>query len=463
MLIKTFSEMMEMKIHIVGCGKIGGMLINSLVSEGHDIVAIDAKQSVISNLTNVYDIMGICGNGVDSDILTEAEVGKSDLFIAVTGSDEFNMLSCFLAKKLGASHTIARIRTPEYNDSSLSFMTKQLELSMSINPDRLAAQEIFNILKFPAAVKVERFTGRSFEMVELRLKPDSVLDGIKLSELRTKKIANILVCTVKRGEEVFIPDGNFVLNGDDRIGITAPPAEIQKFFKAIGELQKQAKNVMILGGSKIAEYLCDMLISIGCNVKIIEKCEEKAKKLCENHPKAVVICSDGTHQELLIEEGIKNMDAFVALTGTDEENILLSIFATSQGVLKSISKVNRDELASMADKLGVDTVISPKKTVSDRLLSYARAIKNSLGSKVETLYKIMDGGAEALEFNVVSDPRITDFPLKDLKIKDNVLIAGIIRDRKTIIPGGNDAIHPFDKVVVIAGGKELSDLSDILK
>lgn len=452
-----------MKILIIGCGKIGSTLLSSLVNEDHDIVAIDANPAVIEELTNIYDVMGICGNGVDSDILVEAQVKEAELFIAVTGSDEFNMLSCFLAKKLGAKHTVARIRNPEYNDSSLSFMRKQLELSMSINPEMLAAKELFNILKFPSAVKIETFTGRSLEMVELRLKQDSVLEGMKLSELRAKKIANVLVCTVKRGNDVFIPDGNFALQGDDRIGITATPTEVQKFFKEIGALKKQARSVMILGGSKIAEYLCDMLLSIGCDVKIIEQEEEKAKKLCERHPKAVIICGDGANQELLIEEGIRTTDAFVALTGTDEENILISIFATSQGVPKAIAKVNRDELAEMADKLGVDTIVSPKKIVSDRLLSYARAIKNSLGSNVESLYKIMDGDAEALEFNVVANPKITDVPLKDLKIKDNILIAGIIRDRKTVIPGGNDVIMSGDRVVVIAGGQKLSDLTDILR
>ncbi len=452
-----------MKILIVGCGKIGGTLLSSLVNEGHDIVAIDSNPAVITELTNIYDVMGICGNGVDSDILVEAGVAEADLFIAVTGSDEFNMLACFLARKMGADHTIARIRTPEYNDDSLSFMREQLELSLSINPDLLAAEELFNILKFPSAVKIESFARRSLEMVELKLKPDSPLHGVKLSELREKYNAKVLICCVRRGDSVFIPDGNFVLQGNDRIGITASPAEIQKFFKVMGLLKRQARNVMLLGGSRTAEYLCEKLISIGCNVKIIEKKEETAVRLCEALPKATIIHGDGAQQELLLEEGIKNLDAFVSLTGTDEENILISIFATNQGVPKSISKVNREELSAMAEKLGVDTVVSPKKIVSDQLISYARALQNSLGSNIETLYKLMDGDAEALEFNVVADQRITDIPLKSLKLKDNILIAGIIRDRNTIIPGGNDVILPSDHVVVIAAGQKLSDLSDILR
>ena len=262
---------------------------------------------------------------------------------------------------------------------------------------------------------------------------------------------------------MFIPDGNFILKSNDMIGITATHTEIQKFFRAASLLQKQARNVMLLGGSRTAVYLSEMLLSIGCKVKIIEKDLTKAKLLCENLPGAVIINGDGAQQELLIEEGIKDLDAFVSLTGTDEENILISIFASSQGVPKTISKVNREELALMAEKLGVDTVVSPKKMISDQLVSYARALKNSLGSNVETLYKLMDGDAEALEFNVVADPKINDIPLKNLKLKSNVLIAGIIRDSETIIPGGNDVILAGDRVVVIAAGQKLSDLSDILK
>lgn len=452
-----------MKIIIVGCGKIGGTLLSSLVSEGHDIVAIDADATVLNEITNVYDVMSICGNGVDSDILEEAGVADADLFLAVTGSDEFNMLSCFLAKKLGAIHTIARIRSPEYNDRSLTFMRTQLELTMSINPELLAAEELFNLLKFPSALKIESFSRRYLEMIELMLKPDSLLDGLKLSELRSRYKAKVLVCCVRRGDEVYIPDGNFVLRGGDRIGITAAPTEIQRFLRAVGLLKKQAKNVMILGGSRTAQYLADMLLSIGCDVKIVEKDEKRATELCEALPKAVILHGDGAQQELLLEEGLPSLDAFVSLTGMDEENILLSIFATSHNVPKVIAKVNRDELTAMAHKLGVDTVISPKKAIADLIVSFARALQNSVGSNVETLYKLMDGDVEALEFNVREDPRLTGIPLKNLKLRDHILIAGIIRDRKTVIPGGNDTILSGDRVVVIAAGQRLSDLSDILR
>ncbi len=452
-----------MKIILVGCGKIGTTVVERLVEEGHDIVAIDSDPAILTEITNVHDVMSICGNGADSDILLEAGVQKAELFVAATGSDELNMLSCFLARRLGAQNTIARIRNPEYNDKSLGFLREQLELSLSINPDLLAAQELFNILKFPSAVKIETFSRRNLEMVELRLKPDSALDGLKLSELRETYKAKVLICCVKRDDTVYIPDGNFVLKSNDRIGITAAPVEIQKFLRALGLLKKQARNVMLLGGSRTARYLAEMLLDIGCHVKIIEQDERVATELCEALPDAVVIHGNGAQQELLLEEGLPSLDAFVSLTGMDEENILISIFAASQNVSKVIAKVNRDELTAMAQNLGLDTLVSPKAIVSDLLVSYARALQNSLGSSVETLYKLMEGDAEALEFKVTDDPRLVNIPLKDLSLKPGTLIAGIIRNRKTVIPGGNDVILPGDRVVIVAAGQRFSDLSDILR
>ena len=452
-----------MKIIISGCGKIGGTILASLVSEGHDIVAIDSDSAVLTEITNIYDVMGVCGNGADSDILTEAGVAGAEMFVAATGSDEMNMLSCFLARRLGAKNTIARIRSPEYNDRSLAFVRRELELSMAINPELLAAHELFNILKFPSAVKIEKFSGRGFEMIELRLKPDSVLDGMSLRSLREKYGTRVLICCVQRGDSVYIPGGDFVLKSGDKIDITAPPADMLKFFRSIGEFQKQARNVMLLGGSRTAYYLADMLTSGGASVKIIERDEKTCSELCEALPKAVIIHGDGAEQELLMEEGLKSLDAFIALTGMDEENILISIFAAAQKVPKVISKVNRDELAAMAERLGLDCIVSPKKIISDVIVQYARALKNSLGSNIETLYQLMDGKAEALEFNAKTDPKLTGIPLKELNIKKNILIAGILRYRKTVVPTGDDMILPDDRVIVVAADRKLSDLSDILR
>lgn len=453
-----------MNIIIVGCGKIGCSIIESLVREGNDVVAIDDDPSVVEEVGNIYDVMCVCGNGADTETLEEAGVAKSDLFVAVTNSDELNMLACFVAEKMGAKHTIARIRKPEYNDKSLDFLSKQLNLTVSVNPEWMAAKELFNILKLPAAVNVENFSGGNLEMVEIRLKQESILDGLSLIELRRKYKAQFLVCAVQRGESVFIPDGNFVLKSGDRIGITATSSEIQKLLKMLNLIQKSAKSVMILGASRIAYYLAKRLINSGSRVVIIDKDARVCETFAEALPDAVVICGDGAEQELLLEEGLESTDAFVALTGMDELNILISIFATTQNVPKVITKVNRNELAAMADKLGLESIVSTKKIVSNVLAGYARAMNNSQGSNsIETLYRLMDGGVEALEFNVSKDFVGLRTPLKDLTLKPNILIAGIIRGRKAIIPGGMDEILPGDRVVVIAAGQQYSDLNDIIQ
>lgn len=451
-----------MNIIVIGCGKVGKYLVESLTSEGHNVIAVDQNPAIISDITNMYDVMCVCGSGTDSDTLSEAKVENAELVIAVTGSDEFNMLACFLAKRMGAKNTVARIRNPEYNDNSLGFLKQQLDLSVPINPEMLAARELFNILKFPGALNIETFSSRNFEMVEIKLKEDSVLDGMKLIDVRKQYPGNYLVCAVGRGGETIIPDGNFVLKSGDRIGLTAEPAEIVKFLRKLGHLKKQARNVMILGASKTSFYLAKLLISAGITVKIIELNESRCQEFSNALPEAVVIHGDGASQELLLEEGLENTDGFVALTGMDEQNILVSIVATNHNVPKVIAKVNRVELAEMAEKLGLDSIASPKKTVSNIICRYARALENSMGSNVETLYKIMGGGAEALEFNVGHDFKAADVQLKDVSLKQGVLIAGIIRGRKTIIPSGSDVILPGDRVIIVASGKKFSDLSDII-
>ena len=453
-----------MNIIIVGCGKIGSTILESLVEEGHDVVGIDTDEKVINEMTNMYDVMGVCGSGTDCEMLTEAGVENAEIFIAATSSDELNMISCFIAKKMGAKHTVARIRNPEYNQKNIGFLKQQLDLSMAINPEMLAAVEMFNILKLPSAVKIQTFSQRNFEIIEMILKEGSALAGVKLMDLRSKFKAKFLVCVVQRGEEVYIPSGNFQLMAGDKIGLTASPSEIQKLMRAIGADKKQAKDIMILGGSKIAYYLAKMLTASGNGVKIIEQDHEKCEELSESLDKAVIIEGDGAQQELLLEEGLKTLDAFVALTGIDEENILISIFAANQKVPTVISKINRNELAGMAARLGLDCIISPKKIVSDVIVRYARALENSRGSNVETLYNIMDDKAEVLEFNVKSDFKQVNIPLRDLTLKKNILIAGIIRDRKPIIPAGDDFIMKNDKVIVVVGSDQrLNDLSDIVK
>lgn len=452
-----------MKIIIAGCGKIGVAAIENLVNEGHDVIAIDNRIEVVEEIRDIYDIMCVCSNGVDFNTLKEAGVEDADMFIAVTGSDELNMLSCIIAKKLGAKHTVARVRNPEYNDKSLGFIKQQIELSLILNPEFLIAQEIFNILKFPAAVNVETFSRRNFEMAELLLRDNSPIVGMNLIDLRKKFQANYLICVVQRGDEVFIPDGNFVLQSGDRVGITADPNEIQKLLKMLGILQKGVRDVLILGGGRIAYYLSKLLISSGNSVKIIDKDRNRCEQLADILPQARIICGDGSDRELLLEEGLLSSDSFVSLTGMDEENILISIFAASKQVKKVIAKVNGAELSDMAEKLGLDCVVTPKQIISGIISRYVRAIDNSKGSNVETLYKLMDGKVEAAEFNVAADFEYREIPLKELKLKKNILISGIIRKRKAIIPSGDDMIMAGDKVIVIAANRVLNDLSDIMR
>lgn len=452
-----------MKIIIAGCGKIGITLVENLVNEGHEVVALDSNPDAITDITNVYDAMGVCGSATDCDTLAEAGVEKADLFVAATDADELNMLSCFLARRMGAAHAIARIRKPEYNDQNLGFMRQQLDLSMSINPEQLAAQELFKVLKLPSAMTVETFSRRNFEMVELRLRPESSMDGLSLSELRKKYAAKFLVCVVQRGEEVYIPDGSFVLRAGDRIGVTATPAEIHRFLRMVGVMQKQAKSVMILGASRMAYYLAKMLLDNGTTVKIIDQDRDRCRQFCDLLPGATMIHGESIQQELLLEEGIGSVDAFVALTGIDEENILMAFYANAQNVPKVVAKINHNELAAMADNLGLDCIISPKKVVVDVLLRYVRALENSIGGQVETLYKLMDGRAEALEFKVQADFEALQIPLKVLALKKDILIAGIVRGRKNIIPSGEDVILAGDRVIILAAGRAVSTLSDILE
>ncbi len=454
-----------MKIIIVGGGKIGSTLVGNLEAEGHDITVIDQDQKIIDEISNIYDVMCVCGNAVDNDTLNEAEVSNAELLISVTDSDEINMLICFIAKKMGAAHTVARMRNPEYNDKRMVQVKQYLDMSLTINPEFLAAQEIFNILKLPAAINIETFSRRNFSMIELLLKDGSHLDGMSLIDLRKKYNLNFLISVVKRGEEIYIPDGNFVLKCGDHICLTANYTEIQKLLKVLGLAKKQSKSVMILGATTTSYYLAKMLLRTGTNVTIIDKDINRCNQFAEKLPDAVIINGDGAEQEVLMEEGITSVDAFAALTGMDEENILISFFAQSQNVPRVVAKVNRNELAAMAEKLGLDCIVSPKKAASNVVTSYARALQNSLGSNVETMYKLMDGSVEALEFNVQTDFKAQHIPLKEMKLKKDVLIAGIIRKRKAFVPTGNDEIVAGDKIVIIAksSDQKMNDLADILR
>ncbi|MBO5224740.1 MAG: Trk system potassium transporter TrkA [Clostridia bacterium] len=454
-----------MRIVVVGCGKIGKAIIQRLVAEKHDVLAMDNNPAVIESITNAYDVMGLCANGTEYGQLMEAGAHKADLFIAVTGSDELNMLSCFAAKRMGAKHTVARIRNSENTtQESLSFMIKGLGLSMAINPEHLTAQAIYNIIKLPLASKVEIFSSKGFEMIELQLKNVSALEGKTVSEIRKQAKIKFLICAVSRNGETYIPKGDFTLRSGDKIGLIASEPDIPKLFKLLGVEQKPIKSVIILGGGMTSVSLASMLTKSRISTKIIEKEEARCEDICELVGSGVtVIHGDAMSQELLSEEGINTADAFVALTGMDEQNILISVYAMSQNVPKIISKVNRSELSAIAQKLGVDTVITSKTIMADIIARYARALQSASGSKVETLYSLMDGNAEAIEFTVMSDFKYIGVPLKDVKFKKNALLAGIVRNNKSIIPTGDDVILADDRVIVISSNLGTDDISDMLE
>ena len=453
-----------MRVVVVGCGKIGQTIIGSLLKERHDVLCVDSDQKVINEITNIYDVMAICGNGISCDVLNEAGIEKTELFIAVTGSDEFNMLSCLAAKKLGAKQTVARIRNSEYNTKSMAFIKDSLDLSMAINPEKLTAEALYNLLKIPSAIKIDTFTSRKFEIVELIVKKGSKIAQMSLMEMRKKFSGKFLIAVIERGEEVFIPNGTMTVCEGDKICVVCAITDTHKVLTELGFVQKESKDVIILGGSKTAHYLTEMLMIGHTSVKIIEKNKERCEELCETLPNGVdVVCGDGMSQEILLEEGIMTTDALIALTGSDEENILMSFYAMSHNVPKVISKINRNDLSAISEKLGLDCIVSSKNIIADILVRYARALNATVGSKVESLYSLLDGEAEALEFIVMPDFEYAQIPLKKMELKKDVLIAGIIRGNNAFIPGGDDTINVNDKVIVISKGETLYSLAEIIE
>lgn len=450
-----------MNIIVVGCGKIGKMLVSSLKEEGFDIIAVDNDFNVINDLTNSLDIMTLVGNATDSNVLLEAGIKDCDLFISTTGIDEINMLSCLLAKRLGAKRTIARIRNPQYNDKSQNSIKNYLELAISINPELLAAEEISNIINMPAAAKVETFARRAFRMVEIKIKNEETLVEKSLKDIKSKLKFPFLITCVQRDNQVYVPDGNFVLKSGDKICIFSVSEDMHLILENLGLIKRNPHKIMILGGGSTSVYLAKILES-KFSVQIIEKSRERCEELTSLLNNTDIIFGDGAKQEILIEQGIEDADAFIALTGKDEENLLISSFANIKNVPKVITKVNRFEWLTMADKFGLDTIITPSRIITDIILRYARGISNVEGSNVETLYKIIDDNTEAVEFRVTSDFEKLDVPLFDLNLKPGIIISGILRNREPIIPSGREVIKANDRVVVISTNMKLRKLNDIL-
>lgn len=450
-----------MKIVVIGDGKVGRTIVEHAVKENHEITVIDNNPKVIEQIVDKFDVMGICGNGANYEIQKSARVDKADLVIASTNSDEVNILSCIVAKELGAESTVARVRSYDYN-SQIHLMSRDLGISMIINPELESANEILNIINFPEAIRVDKFAKGKVDLVELYLPDDTPLAGETLSTIHSKYQLQVLVCAIQRGEEVYIPDGNFVLNARDKIHITGTRSEVKKFINKVGLIEEKVKNVLIIGGGKISLYLAAGLLKSKYQVTIIEKDYQRCLTLNDLLPSATIIHGDGTDQDVLNEGGISNTDAIVSLTDLDEENIIISMYAYKQNALKVIAKVNKTSFLGLFESIGMASVISPKEITAQRIVRYLRAKSNTRGSNVKTLYKLVNNQVEALEFVAKGNPKIVDICLKDLKLKKNILIAAIIRDGELIIPGGNDMIKINDSVIVISINHFLDELCDIL-
>ena len=450
-----------MRIIIVGLGKLGTTLAEQLSNENHDVTVIDTRTKLVEEAVNRFDVFGVVGSGADCEVQKDASVDKCDIFISVTEADELNILACMISKKLGARHTIARVRNPEYS-RQFSFMRHELGISMLVNPEYDAAFEISRIIQFPSAMKVERFAKGRVDLAEVALKESNPLCGRYIRDINPKFRSNILICAVIRGDKAIIPSGDFQLLPGDRITLAASHSELSGFFKSMGILKKRVKSVMIIGGGKIAYYFAKRMGEIGIAVKIIDINAERCEQLAALLPKASIIHADGSDSDVLTEEGIDDVDACVTLTGIDEENIIISMFAAGSNVEKVITKVNRPSLVKMMSTLGQESVVSPRYIAMGNILSYLRARANSAGSSVRTLYKIADNMVEAIEFSAAENFGAFGIPLKKLPLKPGILIGCIIRSNKVIFPHGDNTIELRDSVIVITQGRTLLDLRDIL-
>ena len=449
-----------MYIIIVGLGKLGSTLTKQLSTEGHDIVVVDPDNSVVSSTVDAYDVMGICGNGATYEVLKEAGAAKAKLIIAATGSDELNILCCLFAKHMGTENTIARVRNPDYAGQS-QVLRNDLGISMTVNPEYETANEISRIIRFPSAANLDSFAGGRVEIARVRIHSDNPLCDMPIHEMRKKTKAKVIICAVQRNDSVFIPSGDFVLHCDDVISITGTRAELSSFMKQTGVYKQKIKNVMIVGGGRIAYYLAKLLSDTGRNIKLIELNDERCRHMSDMPDDVTVIHGDGTDQDILEEQCIDGQDALIALTGIDEENIIVSMYAESKGVNKVITKVNRHSYSILND-IGLETVVSPQIVAGNLVTRYVRALHNSAGnSQIQTLYKLVGGKVEAAEFIVPEDAGYLNIPFKELELMPNLLIGCIIRNGKIIFPGGDDVMKANDSVIVVTAGRIIEDLHDI--
>lgn len=450
------------RIIIVGCGKVGHTLTEQLAREGHDITIIDTDERVIRDVADVIDIMGVCGNGASLRVLEDAGLKEADLLIAVTGSDELNLLCCTIAKKIGGDiAAIARVRNPDYSEE-LSYLRQQLGLSMIVNPELEAAREIAGLLASPQALEISAFAKGHAELVRFKIPEGNLLSGKSLMQLSPIFSFGFLVCAVERAGEVFIPGGSFTLLAGDEINIIVNAHDVHRIFDAIGMRSRAVHSCMIVGGGRSSYYLARLLLRQKVSVKIIEQSRARCEELTALLPEATILCGDGGDESLLREEGIDNAEAFVALTGLDEENILLGLFAKRIPGLKTITKINRITFSDVIDSLELGSVVYPKHITAEMITAYVRGRQNSTGSNVETLYHMFDGRVEAISFHIGETSPVVGVPLMELKMKNNLLIACINRGGRIFFPRGHDAIEPDDSVIIVTAHTGLTDISDIL-
>lgn len=450
-----------MDIIIVGGGKVGSTLAGILCDE-HNVTVIDTNETRIQKIINDSDVKGIVGNCLQTAVLEEADVDKCKIYIALTDSDEVNILSCLIAKKMKARHCIARVRNPEFN-KQLVFMREELGISMMVNPDYNSANEIAKVLRYPDAINIDNFAKGRVDLAEIRITSGSILENIALSQLSKRLRLDILICAVQRGDDVIIPNGNFVLHSGDKIHVTASHSNMVKFFKSISSAyrEKRVKSAVLIGGGRVGYHLAQHLQEMGVKVKIIEIDEKRCLELSERLDKVSIICGDGTDQDILREERVYDADAVVTLTGIDEENILMSLLAKNNGVNKVVTKVNRMNLMQLSETLNLDSVISPKSIMVDQILQYVRAKQNSTGNNITTLYRLVNDRLEAMEFVVREEKDYLGVPLKKLKLRSGILIASIVRGNELIIPKGDDCILLNDSVVVVTTNRGFEDLKEI--
>jgi len=450
-----------LNIIIVGCGKVGMTLIEQLSKEGHDITIIDKNAAKVQEMSNLYDIMGLVGNGASYSVQMEAGIENADLIIAVTASDELNLLCCLIAQKTGHCQTIARVRNPIYS-KEIGFIQERLGLSMIINPELATAREISRLLRFPAAIKIDPFSKGRVELLKFKVLPEFELDGMSVSQITDKYRCDVLFCAIESKTTLSIPGGDHLVHNGDFISIIATPKNTALFFKKIGLKTHQVKNTLIIGGGTISYYLAKALSDLKISVKIIDKNKERCEELSEMLPNATIICGDGTDRALLMEEGLSTVESFVTLTNMDEENIFLSLSAKNMTQAKLIAKVNRLPYKDVIDELDIGSVIYPKYITSDSILRYVRAMQNTIGSNVETLYHVLDNQAEALEFIIRDNSPVVGIPLSKLNLKNNLLVCCLTREGTVRIPRGQDSIQIGDNVIIVTTHKGLRDIRDIL-